>query len=393
VKYTSRAESFASYMLHHLIYRLPQEIRARNVVIRLILSSSWFGLKNTIYNYIASYNDWLLQKGGNLAAESVLSAPDENRVDSAIQKAAPWLEDRLRKSDDHYIHSTWQIWDTAKVVLALLSANIKSAPVKDAVDFILNNQKSEGGFRFSLSGDEEYCIETTSLALMAAYKYNGQVTSEINDGINFLIGKQSRCGGWELPYLWPGRSELVDLVLNYHPSVTGFALQALLLTKSITIDALEKALNFLFRTQLSDGSWGRSVDYYSTEGYAISSISSALALVKKMNLSSEFASKNYGMLSSCLEFARRKQNVNGSWSIKGPSTKALATSLFLQGLSNAEEGRPSAMYSNGIDWLIKAQHDRGFWEGGTLGYDNGRLDVFVTAEALIALSKFRALIH
>lgn len=389
-------EIMKSLILHQPIRRLGQASKAKvvlyllstNVVLYLLSRSYGDALLRTIYNYIESYKDPLLRKVRKPIAEDVSSKVDESRVDSAIQKAAAWLENALRKSDDHCIHGKWEIWDTANVVLALLSANVRSASVKKAVSFILGNQKSHKGFLHRLSGkEEEYCTEATSVSLMAAYKYKGRITSEIEDGIHFLLKKQRKCGGWEVgPYLGPKAHE-VNLTLNYHPSVTGFALQPLLVTKNITKEALEKALKFLENTQRSDGSWGRSLCYYSTEGYAISSISSALALARAMNLSDALTSKIDRIFGSCISYAKSKQNHDGSWSIKGPSTKALATSLFLQSLSNASERGFTLL---GINWLIQTQKTDGYWKGGTL--DSVNQDTYVTAQALIALIRYKALL-
>ena len=87
------------------------------------------------------------------------------------------------------------------------------------------------------------------------------------------------------------------------------------------------------------------------------------------------------MLGSCISYSKNRQNIDGSWSIKGSSTKSLSTSLFLQTLLNAGEKEFICL---GINWLLKHQEkDVFFWKGGTL--DNTNIDTFVTSESLLAL--------
>lgn len=315
---------------------------------------------------------------------------DLNLVDHALEKGVNWLE-RKQNDDGSIGLKRWEIWETANAVLAKTAAGVRNSLVKDAIKFIIGGQMDDGGFfpeylppsRDDLAGKYVYCIETTSVALMAIYNYAGKITPEIKKGVDFLIAKQHECGGWELPYFGLEAHE-VNTNLNYFPSVTGYALQPILYTKMYNKQLLKKALQFLESTQHSDGSWGGIGQAYSTEGYAIKNISNALVLMKPLNWSDKNGLKIDKMLSSCISYSKNRQNIDGSWSIKGFSTKSLSTSLFLQTLLNVGEKEFTGL---GVNWLLKQQENDGFWRGGTL--DNTTIDTFVTSESLLALTKYK----
>lgn len=314
-------------------------------------------------------------------------------VDHALEKGVNWLESK--QNDDGSIGlKRWEIWETANAVLAMTAVGVRNSSVKDAINFIIGGQMDDGGFfyeypppsRDDLLGKYVYCIETTSVVLMAVYKYEGKITPQIKKGIDFLIAKQRECGGWESPFFGLEAHE-INTNLNYFPSVTGYALQPILYMKMYNKQVLKKALQFLEPTQHSDGSWGKAQAYYSTEGYAIKNISNALLLMKPLNWSDKDRLKIDKMLSSCISYTKNRQNIDGSWSIKGSSTKSLSTSLFLQNLLNVGEKGSIGL---GINWLLKHQEKDGFWSGGTL--DNTNINTFVTSESLLALSKYSTFI-
>lgn len=307
-------------------------------------------------------------------------------VDAAIERGRRWLED-MQRNDGSIGDRHWEIWETANATLALMATNKDSKSIEPAINFILGGQLDNGGFfvYYLPSSEKEkdlYCIETTSVVLTALYRHEEKLTPEIKKGIDFILEKQHECGGWGLPYI--GDSQKIDVHLSYYPSVTGYALQAILLsTGSHVTSAIEKAIEFLGNSQRKNGSWGRSPPYYNTGSYAIKNISNALVTIKTLELMGDKKLKIEKMLSSCISYAKNKQNAEGSWSSGGPSSKLISTSLFLQSLLNVNEG----FIGSGVNWLIEHQQKEGFWHGGIL--DGYNVDVFATSEALIALSKFR----
>ena len=315
---------------------------------------------------------------------------DMSLVDHALEKGVNWLESK--QNDDGSIGlKRWEIWDTANAVLAMTAIGVRNSSVKDAINFIIGGQMDDGGFfyeylppsRDDLEGKYVYCIETTSVALMAIYNYTGRIIPEIKKGVDFLLGKQRECGGWELPFFGQEAHD-INTNLNYFPSITGYALLPILYTKMYNKQVLKKAIQFLESTQYTDGSWGGITQAYSTESYAIKNISNALVLMKPLDWSDKDRLKIDKMLGSCISYSKNRQNIDGSWSIKGFSTKSLSTSLFLQTLLNVGE---KEFIGLGVNWLLKHQEKDGFWRGGTL--DNTHIDTFVTSESLLALTKYK----
>jgi squalene cyclase len=325
---------------------------------------------------MAAWKDRIIAKTGTSHLEDV--EVDESRVRSALLRGNRRLEQS--QDDDGCIgFRRWDVWETSHAVLALLSAGYDRSTVQKSIGLILEHQLDEGGFTFTgispMSMPPFYCVETTSVALIAVYRHAGRIVREVKKAIDFLIKKQEASGGWALPFI-PEPS-------NLYPSITGYALLGLATTDSLPGDTLDKALAFLEETQKSDGSWGRNRHYYSTEGYAIHSISTALSLIRERNLAPGTEAKIDRILGACSAYVHQQQNLDGSWSSKGPSSKILTTALFLESqLATGYGDRPGLA----LNWLLEKQEADGYWKGGTLDCDN--VDTFATAHVLIALRKY-----
>lgn len=368
---------------------------------------AWWVYSNTICNLkdeITSYTKYYYE---NLCRE--FSKPkkdvsvDLNRVDNAIQKGVEWLKNIQRK-DGCIGGRLWENWDTANAVLALTFVKPDSNSIEPAVNFLLRSQLDNGGFfyeyfppsREDIADRKDLdCVETTAVALMALYKYEGKITTEIKKGVDFLFEKQGDCGGWELPYL--ADPKIVNPNLNYFPSVTGYALRAILsINKKPPKPMLERALNFIEETQHKNGSWGRSFCFYNTEGYAVRNMVSALSSMKTLKRPDDMKLRIEKILNSVISYTKRIQNSDGSWSAISIASKAISTSLFLQTLLITNDDKNSINLA--VDWLLRNQEEKGFWKGGYYGrlvHPNlGRLyavnnDVFATSEAIVALNELK----
>ncbi|RLF18073.1 MAG: hypothetical protein DRN06_02400, partial [Thermoprotei archaeon] len=301
------------------------------------------------------------RRGGN--------AVSLERVKAAIEGGVKWLEGVQRR--DGSWGRFWEVWNTANAAFALAVVGVESEALEKAINFLLESQLESGGFFYenfpaSRADIREradlYCIETAAVALMALYEYEGRITPEIQRGLHFLVERQRACGGWELPFL--GEPEVVDPKLNYFPSVTGYALRALLIGDPPE-SVLERGLEFLERTQRRDGSWGRSRCYYNTEAYAIRNVVSVAAALERRALPEGLRRRARRLSERALSYALRHQNADGSWSAISIATKELATALYLQSLLAAGVGG-SAVFK-AVDWLLKRQQKGGFWSGGYYG--------------------------
>lgn len=331
---------------------------------------------------------------------------DLNKVENAIQSGIQWLE-HIQRKDGCIGGKLWEVWDTANAVLALTSTNVKSKATESAVNFLLRSQLDNGGFfyenfpasRLDIKDRRDlYCIETTPVALIGIYKYEKNITPEVKKGLDFLFEKQKDCGGWELPFL--GEQKIVNTDKNYFPSVTGYALRAILLIDgNHSKSMLEKALDFIDNTQHKDGSWGRAFTYYNTEGYPIRNMISALTSMQTLKWDDKIDLQIQRIIKSAILYTKRMQNFDGSWSARSISSKEISTSLYLQALLNADDN-DKTFINLATDWLLKHQEEKGFWKGGYYGHlvhpylgylHEVNNNVFATSEAIVALSEFKKL--
>jgi squalene cyclase len=309
-------------------------------------------------------------------------------IEVCIERGRRWLENQQRPDGSiGELHPRqWEIWNTANAALALIETGGNKDWISNAVNFVFGGQLENGSFFFNYVPkalkENLYCncIETASVALLAAYKTEKSVSEEVRKGLDFLIKAQNEDGSWELPYI-PKNSK--------YPSVTGYALKTLLYLRVCPPKTFQKALAFLEITQKSNGSWGRALDYYNTESYAIKNISNALILARNEEwLTKEEREKIDMMLQRCNSYIAKKQNHDGSWSAIGPSSKSISTALYLQtmlNLSDEIEKNGMMLIENAVCFLIEKQSKKGFWYGGKL--DRYNCDIFATSEVLTALSK------
>lgn len=309
-------------------------------------------------------------------------------IEVAIERGRRWLENQQRPdgSIGKVYPRRWEIWNTANAALALIETGGNKDCITNAVNFVFGGQLENGSFFFDYvtKALKEHlycnCIETTCVALLAAYKSEKSVSKEVRNGLDFLIKAQNEDGSWELPYI-PRNPK--------YPSVTGYALKTLLYLRVCPPKTFQKALAFLEISQHSNGSWGRVSNYYNTESYAIKIISDAFILARNEEwLTKEEREKIDMILQRGISYITKKQNHDGSWSAIGPSSKSISTALYLQTLlnqSNKIEKNGMMLIENAACFLIEKQSEKGFWYGGKLHTYN--CDFFATPEVLIALSK------
>ncbi|MCZ7371827.1 MAG: terpene cyclase/mutase family protein [Candidatus Methanoperedens sp.] len=309
-------------------------------------------------------------------------------IEITIERGRKWLEDHQRAdgSIGEIEPRQWEIWNTANAALALIQIGGDDDCIENAINFVMGGQLNNGSFSFNyvpknLTESLYFnCIETASVALLAAYIKRKKVSENIKRGADFLIKIQNGDGSWELPYI-PTNAK--------YPSVTGFALKTLLYLKVCPEKTFKKALLFIESAQLRNGSWGRAPEYYNTESYAIKNISDALILAKnEERLMGEEKERIDLMLQRCIPYVVKRQNSDGSWSARGPSSKCISTALYLQtllNLSDKNDEKNILLIKDAVSFLMEKQEKEGFWKGGNLGRYSA--DFFATSEVLIALDK------
>jgi subtilase family serine protease len=139
--------------------------------------------------------------------------------------------------------------DTAFAILALNKLNHPDIDtIGYAFNYLIDSQNTDGGFGF-YPGDESN-VYITSLVLKAFTSYNGifDFQSEINSTATYLLSKQNADGGFST-----GTSTVYE---------TALSLIALIESGQGTALPLQNAINYLYATQLPNGSWND--DPYST---------------------------------------------------------------------------------------------------------------------------------
>jgi squalene cyclase len=312
---------------------------------------------------------------------------DPLKVDETIKKGVEWLIG-IQRNDGSIGSREYEIWDTANAVLALTTCKpYDDLVVKKGINFIRKGRLKNGGFYHMYFPPEKkrfeeiqtYCTETTAVAILALSNYYGGINKEIIDLIDFVERKQQLNGGWILPHIGT-EPEKFNPNSNYFPSATGYALQAITTSNEKSREVVNNAIKFLESTQNRNGSWGRSRAYFNTESYAIKNIIKPLSTLRNKK---EIESLDE-LIESAINYVSSKQNADGSFSTSGPSSKDIATVLYLQSLIYANDRKFESL---GVEWLIKNQKDDGSWDGGSLREVN--CDVFATSEVLITLSMFK----
>ena len=314
----------------------------------------------------------------------VIQQQTTTNISSSMNSAADWLVDQQNKDGSISLsgNSMFKIWDTANAVVALSFLNKLNynETINKAARFLNMVKRSDGGFYMTTTSKEEYCIETTAVAMLALYLAD----ENISDTREFLVGKQDAQGYWKIgiPFIIEDKR---------FPSVTGYALVALTLTDEDNEHAkynitrnITKALDFLASTQLEDGSWNSSWMYYDTPYYA--------------TYIDVWAAEIYGkadIIEKAIDFVLTTQNSDGSWGFaaEGRPSKELRTTLALNTLlvSGAckKNEKCKKRVEKGIQWLIKKQRPDGSWNGGYFMGTEKKEDIYATSMAMLALIRYK----
>jgi squalene cyclase len=340
-----------------------------------------------------------------------------NQVQRAIVSGANWLKSQQTENGSFIFKGRydWDIWDTANALIALLKVgeNAHSPVVKKAKDFLIQSQNKNGSFyhashlnwkkikenklRYIGKGlkhpvraikeiknlffkqEARYCIETTSVALIALYhSSNRRKTEECSRGLKFLKNHQSKNGGWSIGY----HLEEKD---RYFPSVTGFALSALICLGEN--HGIESGLTFLGNTQTESGDWGINPIYYSSHYYPIR------VNIIPFILSNRSSS---GVVKKAVEFIKNTQDEDGGFGnregndlcFRSDISREVKTALALNALIMSGESVYSSHVQNGLRWLLKRQRKDGRWIGGRLYGIPKEEDLYATSQAIMTLVRY-----
>jgi len=280
------------------------------------------------------------------------------------------------------------VWDTGIAAFALGdSDHTEVAPaLRRCADWLLTKEvrrkgdwsvkrpKTEpSGWYFEFANEFYPDIDDTAMVLLALSKSRASNSNEQQTverrAIRWLLDMQSKDGGWAafdvdnnwVPLSWVPFADHNAMLDPTCPDITGRVLEALCacgLDRSHA--AVERGVEYLIRTQESDGSWyGRwGVDYIYGTFLALRGLQAAGENDREAHIQ------------RALEWVRSIQNFDGGWgescasydnntytnAASTPSQTAWAVMALLAG----GDTRSSSLH-DGIEYLIKTQTGDGTW--------------------------------
>jgi squalene-hopene/tetraprenyl-beta-curcumene cyclase len=279
------------------------------------------------------------------------------------------------------------VWDTAIAAYALGESGLAPAgALTRSADWLLTKEvRRKGdwaikrpnvepsGWYFEFANEWYPDIDDTAQVLLALQHARAKDFSAhgatVRRAVNWLLAMQSKDGGWAAFDADNNLSVLAHVPFADHnamldptcPDITGRVLEALSLHVDRIHPAIRSGVDYLVRTQESDGSWyGRwGVDYiYGT----------FLAL---RGLQAAGESDREAFILRGGEWLRSIQNADGGW---GESCESYKNGTFTAARSTASQtawavlgliaGGDSASISvrKGIEYLIKTQNPDGTWD-------------------------------
>jgi len=279
------------------------------------------------------------------------------------------------------------VWDTAIAAFALGEAGESGSPeLASAVDWILSKEVRRkgdwsikrpnlepGGWYFEFANEFYPDIDDTAMVLLALEHGRGSRTADQraarDRAVNWLISMQSRDGGWAAFDVDNDWAFLSDVPFADHnamldpacPDITGRVIEALIACGLASEHAaVRRGVEYLKRTQESDGSWyGR---------WGVAYIYGTCFALRGLCAAGEDVREAYILRAG--EWLRSIQNADGGWGescasydhgtfVEGPST-ASQTAWALLGLM-ASGDLASLSVNRGVDYLINTQTSQGDW--------------------------------
>ncbi len=312
----------------------------------------------------------------------------EERIHNCGSKAVKFLESAQMK--DGAIrdpdNSIFNVWETVNATLAIsLWSDITDLNaqkvIEKAIHFLTTSENPDGMVLHNKNHHGSFCLETSSEYVCLLIRVYSATEPAINEKLKFIKNQQLLSGCWKIV------SPIIPSNLQKFPSVTGFALKALLKGGKMP-KYYESAMKFLSNSQNKDGHWGMVWQFYNTPFYAMAPI---LWVFDK-------SEEEYpDILKKAQKYLIESQNDDGSWFYKpkdssnAPSSE-LQTALALQSCFSCGLGPKSRVVKRGIHYLLEKQTLDGYWDGGYFPC-LGKLipkkeDIYATSQALIALHQY-----
>ncbi|MEZ5351380.1 MAG: squalene--hopene cyclase [Bryobacteraceae bacterium] len=278
------------------------------------------------------------------------------------------------------------VWDTAIVAFALGEAGAASAPLSRCADWLLTKEvRQKGDWSFKRPGVEpsgwyfEFAnefypdIDDTAMVLLAL-RHAGASDGEaqrrsVSRAMDWLLAMQSKDGGWAAFDADNDWQFLNDVPFADHnamldpacPDITGRVLEALCVHGlDKTHPAVRRGIQYLLRTQESDGSWyGR---------WGVNYVYGTFLALRGLRAAGEDEREAHMLRAA--EWLRSVQNPDGGWgeSCEGydkgffvpAASCASQTAWAVLGLLAAGDTRSESVHK-GVEYLVETQDPQGRW--------------------------------
>ena len=232
--------------------------------------------------------------------------PDYITHTEAIGNAAQWLVDQ-QNEDGGWAFSGMQdsslpsdADDTALATLAIIRSEQKSRKTKNAINrgiaWLKQNHGKDGSWSTYQPGQGDVgCVSITAHAIEALMMYaeNGENTTHIDDGVEWLLSANHKDGYWD------------DLWLAKRTYGTASALIGLIRSTRSDATEIRNGVRWLEKTQNTDGGWGEDMFGNPTHSTAEQTAWSTFALLLSGNVNPT--------IQKGINYLIKQQRGNGSW--------------------------------------------------------------------------------
>ena len=291
---------------------------------------------------------------------SVQGQITKNALIASTEKASMFLKQAQTESGsiNDSTNTLFSIWETILVTDALLDQfPMTDSTVQRAAGWLQSLETEQGLVCHNEKCSHNYCIETSALYLRLLNRLKS--TDNLDERLKTIQQLQEKNGSWKVGN--PDVLEKTDF-----PSVTGFVLN---LYTALEVNPARKydAYLFLISSQLENGSWGQTWEYYNCPGYALWQ---CLPAIKKCPSGAITFEKGKAFILS-------SQLADGSWYVAENEqtnhvSAELQTAFMLSCLQEETDELSQKAFHKGLSFLLSKQLPNGAWEGGFFPIPNER---------------------
>ena len=240
--------------------------------------------------------------------------------------------------------ASFEIFCTATAGVALTKTGVDIETLLEMAEYIVGQQQSDGGWSYA-EGVRQTDVDDTSFCVEFLLSVNPEKYKEcISKAEAYLLAIQNKDGGFPT-FVRGNPSEI---------TMTAAALNALTPRAAKYTNVFERGLHYIISQQKFDGSFERS--WSLSEAQAI--FRSLLAMrTCKVVQSPQLLESIYTVEAKALNYLRKSQNSDGGWGHQlGDESDVISTSYTLIGLNSLGD---TEILRQGVHYLILQQDEEG----------------------------------